>query len=211
MKRIALTFDDGPNTLTTPLVLDVLEKEGITASFFLISDSIMPESASVARRAFEMGCEINNHSKTHNAMNKMLPEQIRMKIDECTERIIEITGQKPRFFRPPYIAVNQVLFDTIREMTFICGNGCEDWVPTVTAQERIDRLLADPRDGDIILLHDMPGNVNTVEAIKEVIPELKQRGFRFVTCGQMFDECGIIPRHGWLYSNVYQTEPRNGL
>ena len=63
--RIALSFDDGPNTVTTPQVLDILEQEGIRASFFLIADNINPESAKQALRARAMGCDLENHSRTH--------------------------------------------------------------------------------------------------------------------------------------------------
>ena len=200
--HIALTFDDGPNTEITPQVLDILEENGVRASFFLIADAITPESARMARRAFEMGCEINNHSKTHDFMDKMAPETIRAEIRYCTDRIVEITGIAPRFFRPPYIAVNQALYDNV-DLPFICGVGCEDWVPEVTAQQRIDRLLSTVKDGDIILLHDMPGNKNTVEALRTVIPAWKERGFAFVTCGELFDLKGVTPKKGKIYSNVW--------
>ena len=210
MKRIALTFDDGPNTSITPQVLDILGEHGIAASFFLIADSTTPESAQVAKRAFSMGCEINNHSTTHEHMSRMIPDQVRREVENCTQKIIELTGRAPRFFRPPYIDINRDMFEEIG-LTFICGSGCQDWVPDISAEERIERVLANARDGEIVLLHDMPGNVNTVEALKTIIPELKKRGYRFLTCGQMFDECEIEPRHGWMYSNVFQTEPRTGL
>lgn len=200
--HIALTFDDGPNTEITPQVLDILEENSVRASFFLIADAITPESARMARRAFEMGCEINNHSKTHGFMDKMAPETIRAEIKYCTDRIVEITGIAPRFFRPPYIAVNQTLHDNV-DLTFICGVGCEDWVPEVTAQQRIDRLLSTVKDGDIILLHDMSGNKNTVEALRTVIPAWKERGFAFVTCGELFDLKGVTPKKGKIYSNVW--------
>lgn len=198
---IALTFDDGPNTEITPQVLDILEENGIVASFFLIADAVTEDSAKVARRAYEMGCEINNHSVTHRYMSEMSPEEIRREIDGCTRKIIEITGEAPRFFRPPYINVSKTMFDTV-DLTFICGVGCQDWVPDVPAQARIDGILSQAKDGDMILLHDMPGNVNTVEAIRTVIPELKKRGFRFVTCGQLFREKGVTPVRGCMYSNV---------
>lgn len=202
--RIAMTFDDGPNTVITPQVLDILAENDVVASFFLIGRNITEESARVARRAWEMGCEINNHSVTHSFMSKMPREEIRREIDECSEQIVAITGETPRFFRPPFIDVSDDLFDAV-DLTFICGVGCEDWVPTVTAQERIDRILSSAKDGDILLLHDMTGNVNTVEAIKTVIPVLKQRGFRFVTCGQLFREMGVTPVKGRMYSNALQT------
>ena len=210
MKRIALTFDDGPNTLITPRVLDILEEHNIVASFFLIADSITPESAAQSRRAYDMGCTIENHSRTHGFMNQMTPEQIREEVRYCTEKIIEITGEAPKFFRPPYIAMSQDMYDNI-DLTFICGAGCEDWVPDVSARERAERVLKNAEDGQIVLLHDMPGNVNTVEALKTIIPELKKRGFEFVTVRQIFEQSGVKPVRNRLYSNVYQTtdDPRN--
>ena len=65
---IALTFDDGPNTGTTCEVLDILEKYMVRASFFVVGNNITPETEGVIKRAYDLGCEINNHSKTHSVM-----------------------------------------------------------------------------------------------------------------------------------------------
>ena len=210
MPVIALTFDDGPNTVITPQVLDILEKEGIVGTFFLIARNINPESAEMVRRAVSLGCEIENHSVTHPFMDKLSVEEIREEVQTCTDRIVEITGRVPQFFRPPCIAVSQAMYDNI-DLTFICGMGCEDWVPTVTAQERIDRVLANAADGQIVLLHDMEWNVNTVEALKTIVPELKKRGYEFATVSQIFKMKNVTPKRGWLYSNVLQTESDNRL
>lgn len=210
MPVIALTFDDGPNTVITPQVLDILEKEGIVGTFFLIAQNITPESAEMVRRARAMGCDIENHTVTHPFMDKLSVEEIREEVQTCTDRIVEITGEAPEFFRPPFIAVNQAMYDNI-DLTFICGIGCEDWVPAVTAQERIDRVLANAADGQIVLLHDMEWNVNTVEALKTIIPELKKRGYEFATVSQIFKMKNVTPKRGWLYSNVLQTESDNRL
>ena len=208
--RIALTFDDGPNTSITPQVLDILEEYGIPGTFFLIARNITPESAEIVRRARKLGCDIENHSVTHGFMNQMTAEQIREEVAECTRKIVEITGQEPAFFRPPFIALNQTMFDSIG-LTFICGSGCEDWVPAVSAEERARRTLANAKDGEIILLHDMQGNINTVEALKTIIPELKARGFTFHTVADLFRTCGITPVRNRLYSNVFQTIDRPDL
>ena len=203
MPIIALTFDDGPNTVVTPQVLDILEQEGIKASFFLIARNITPESAEVVRRAKAMGCEIENHTVTHPFMDKLTVEEIRREVQECTDRIIEITGEAPKYFRPPFIALSRAMYDTI-DLTFICGMGCEDWVPTVTAEERAERVLANAADGQIVLLHDMQWNQYTVEALKTIIPELKKRGYEFATVSELFEKKHVTPRHGWLYTNVLQ-------
>ena len=207
---IALTFDDGPNTITTPQVLDLLEEHHIVASFFLIADSISPASAPQVLRAKALGCDIENHSRTHSQMSAMSPDAIRDEIRYCSEAITALTGEAPRFFRPPYIDVSPAMYDLI-DLTFICGVGCEDWVPEVSARERAERVLAHAEDGQIVLLHDSPGNSNTVEALRTIIPELKRRGFEFVTVSRLFEDAGVTPLRGRLYSNVYQTvdDPRN--
>ena len=210
MPLIALTFDDGPNTVITPQVLDILEENGAVGTFFLIAQNITPESAAVARRAYDMGCDIENHTLTHPFMDKLSLEEIRKEVDTCTEKIVAITGEEPKFFRPPFIAVSKEMYDNI-DMTFICGMGCEDWVPEVTAEQRAERVLANAEDGQIVLLHDMQWNQNTVDALKTIIPKLKERGFEFVTVSQLFARKNVAPKRGWLYSNVLQTVSDNRL
>jgi peptidoglycan/xylan/chitin deacetylase (PgdA/CDA1 family) len=202
--RIALSFDDGPNNITTPQVLDLLEEHHIPASFFLIANNISPETEGQIRRAVSLGCDIENHSITHRPMADMPAEEVREEIRVCSEKIAAVTGKSPRFFRPPFISVSPALFDAV-DLTFICGVGCEDWVPEVSAEERTRRILEAADDGVIYLLHDMTGNVNTVEALKVVIPELKKRGFEFLTVPQLFEQCGVTPVRGRIYSNVFQT------
>ena len=204
---IALSFDDGPNTEITPLVLDILEENQVPASFFLIANNITPESAEQVKRAVRLGCEINNHTVSHRPMADMAPEEMLAEIDGCTEQIVKITGKEPRFFRPPFISVSPAMHEHIR-LPFICGRGCMDWVPTVTAQMRVDSLLDTVTDGDILLLHDMTGNINTVEALRFLVPEWKKRGTRFATVGGLFDEKGVVPKGNIVYSNVFQTEYR---
>ena len=118
--------------------------------------------------------------------------------------IEEITGEKPAFFRPPFIDYDQKMYDLI-DLGFICGYGCEDWLPTVTAQERIDRVLHDANPGFIILLHDMTDNTNTVEAIKTIIPELKKQGYEFVTVRDLFQKSSIKPQRNAIYMGVNEV------
>ena len=202
-KRIALTFDDGPNTTTTGQVLDVLEAYGVPATFFLIGQNISAQSAENVRRAMSMGCEIACHSWAHSHMDRMTEAEIRADIEKSVEKIKAVTGEDPVYFRPPYIAVNSLMFDLI-DMIFISGAGCNDWMPEVSAQERIDLALSAVRDGEILLLHDSAGNGQTVEALKTLIPECKKRGYELVTLSRLFEEEGVTPQKGVLYSNVRQ-------
>lgn len=187
---IAITFDDGPNTTTTVQILDVLEEYGVRASFFVIGNNINSISAEVMKRAFNMGCEINNHSQTHSNMTTLTAEQIKEEIQYTSDKVEEIIGVPTKFFRPPYISVNTVMYEQI-DMPFICGYGCNDWEATVTAEARATKTLEQAQDGAIILLHDFSGNDATVEALKTIIPTLLEQGYQFVTVGELFEAKGV--------------------
>lgn len=200
-KIAALTFDDGPNTVTTPQVLDILEKYGVPASFFVCGNNITPESGEVMKRAVRLGCEIQNHSRTHSDMTRMSAEEIRSEIDYTSDKIEEAVGVRPQFFRPPYIAVNELMHEAT-DLTFIRGNGAEDWKDEISAEERYRRIMEQMIDGMVILLHDMSGNSETVRAVDMLIPTLKEQGYRLVTISKLFEEKGVLPKHGEMYTIV---------
>lgn len=202
-KLIALTFDDGPNTTTTMQVLDLIEQYGITASFYVVGNNINDESKAAMIRAVSLGCEIENHSQTHSAMTEMTVEEIAAEIKFTSDKIEAVTGRKPKFFRPPYIAFNQLMYDTI-DLTFICGNGAEDYLDEVTPEMRYERIMKQVCDGMIILLHDAEGNFRTVEALKMLIPKLLDEGYEFVTTTQLFERSGVTPQKNSIYTNIHQ-------
>ncbi len=201
IKQIALTFDDGPNTTVTPLVLDVLKQYGIVATFFLVGDNINEQSSLSARRAVEQGCMIENHSATHSDMSKMSREEFIAELNRTDKLIEDICGRTPKFFRPPYIAVSAEMYD-YTDKTFICGLGADDWDDAVSVSQRTDRILEQLSDGVIILLHDSKDNFKTVEALKRIIPEALSRGYEFLTVEGLFAAKNITPQKGVLYSNV---------
>lgn len=187
---IALTFDDGPNTTTTRQVLEVLEKHGVRASFFVIGNNINEESGKVMKLAYDYGHEINNHSQTHSYMTKMTTEEIQAEIAYVDELVEKYTGEKTKYFRPPYISVNTTLHDAV-DIPFINGVGCNDWDAKVTVEERVEKTIAQVKDGVIILLHDAEGNSQTVEAIDQIIPKLLAEGYQFATVSELFEAKGV--------------------
>jgi peptidoglycan/xylan/chitin deacetylase (PgdA/CDA1 family) len=189
-KIIALTFDDGPSDTTTGQVLDVLERLQTKGTFFLIGDNITTERIPLVERALSLGCEIENHSKTHSDMRTLTREQIDSEIKYTTDRIAAITGREPEFFRPPYIYYNDLMYETI-DLVFISGYGCEDWEADASAEHRIERTLAQAEDGAVILLHDFEGNHKTVEALEAIIPALREQGYEFVTVSELFRRKGV--------------------
>ncbi len=200
-KLIALTFDDGPNTTTTNEILDILEEYNAKASFFLIGNNINDESATAVKRAYEMGMEIDNHSKTHSNMSKMTAEEMQAEISYVDEKVNEIIGENTKFFRPPFIDVSQSMYEAI-DLPFICGIDCQDYMDNVSAQERADYILNGAKDGVIVLLHDAAGNSKTVEALEIAMPQLVELGYEFVTLTELFERQGETPKDNILYSNV---------
>lgn len=200
-KLIALTFDDGPNTTTTIEVLDVLEEYGAVGSFFLIGDNINAESAASVKRAYDMGCEIDNHSRTHSYMSDMSEEDLLAEVGYVDAYVYEITGEHTKFFRPPFIAVSQSMYDAI-ELPFICGFDTRDFMADVTAEQRAEAVISGAKDGLIVLMHDAAGNSQTVEALKMIIPTLQEEGYEFVTLTELFERQGETPKRNILYSEV---------
>lgn len=193
MKYCSLTFDDGPNFAgdnTMNRMLDILEKHGVVASFFLIANKISPENTTVIERAVKMGCDIENHTWSHPDMTKLTREEMIEEYNKCDEAIIKITGKKPVLFRPPYICVNDLMHEVIH-VPFICGHGCEDWVKERTVDERYKLMMNNVQDGVMYLLHVDDGNEATLELVDRAIPVLKEQGFEFVTAPKLFELKGV--------------------
>lgn len=203
---IALTFDDGPDPVITPQLLDILERYRVPASFFLVGARITTETVPILQRAVSLGCELCHHSYSHPYMTVLSPRQVEHEIFSATQRIILSTGKTPLFFRPPYFAVTEALFSQIN-MPFIGGYGVRDYDANVSEAERYQGVMRLARDGRIILLHDFADNTPTVGAVKRLIPDLLARGFRFATVSELFREKGITPRNTdrILYSFTGQT------
>lgn len=205
-KTIALTFDDGPSDTTTGQVLDVLEKHGVKGTFFLIGDNITEERIPLIKRALSLGCEAENHSKTHSDMTTLSREEIKAEIAYTSAKITAVTGRAPEFFRPPYILCNATMYESI-DLVFISGYGCEDWEADASAEHRIERTLAQAEDGAIILLHDFEDNDKTVEALETIIPALRERGYEFVTVSELFrrKKIDLAKQRGILFNVTSQA------
>ena len=191
-KYLCLSFDDGPNPdndNTMERMLDLLEKFNIPASFFLIGNKITENNKKVIKRAIDLGCDIQNHSWTHPAMAEMSIEQIKDEYKKCDDAIIELTGKKAEFFRPPYISVSEKMYDAIK-VPFICGKSSNDWDPNFGADYRYNKLIEDAENGAIYLLHVTEGNVATYEAVERAVPVLKAQGYEFVNLPTIFEKTG---------------------
>lgn len=200
-KYIALSFDDGPEPTTTPLILDLLEEYDIPASFFLWGEKIVPEREQYIKRAVSLGCDIENHSFTHKQMTRLSDEEILDEIEKTSAAIENVIGKRPEFFRPPFINHDQRLHDLV-DLTFINGLNCMDWEGRVTTEQRIEGMRRIVDDGVIFLLHDFDENYNTVEMLKTIIPEFKEQGYTFVTVPELFKRFQVEPQRDSIYSKL---------
>ena len=200
-KLVALTFDDGPNTVATPLVLDRIEKYGVVATFFINGKHVDSESIKVMKRALSLGCEYENHSYSHFNMDKLSKEEILDEIKRTDDLIIEHTGRKPIFFRPPFLSVQEVMFELI-DHTFVGGFCPNDWDPNITSEMTAKGMLETAQEDYILLLHDSAHNSKTAYALDDIIPALLKQGYKFVTLSELFRKrCKTID-HSRIYYNV---------
>ena len=204
-KLCCLSFDDGPNLTGSVMndMLDILEKHGVTGSFFLIGNKINEENSPVIRRASALGCDIENHSWSHpDAVKEGLSKaQVEDEFLRTEEAIFNVTGRHTEVYRPPYISVNRLVYKAVPR-PFICGHACEDWFPDISADELLQKMLSGAQDGVIFLLHCGESNTKTVEVVDRAIPILKSQGYEFTTVPELFKQKGIKPKRRKLWTVV---------
>jgi peptidoglycan-N-acetylglucosamine deacetylase len=184
-RAVSLTFDDGPDPEWTPRVLDVLAREGVRATFFLIGQRARraPEQA---RRIADSGHDLGNHTWSHPSLWRCGPAQTEREIADGHVAIADAAGAPPRFFRPPWGKTNLAMFGVAREL----GTPCvfwtvqpESWRPVVPA-EQARRGLARARAGAIYDLHDADGvpgaGRRLVEYLPTLIAGLRAQGYALV-------------------------------
>ncbi|MER6813899.1 polysaccharide deacetylase family protein [Spirillospora sp. NPDC000708] len=195
-KCVALTFDDGPGPYTNGL-LDVLKKEGVRATFFLIGQNVAAFPAAVRREVME-GHEIGDHSWNHPQLTAMSLPAVKTQIQRTQDAITKASGGiKPTIMRPPYGATNKRVGQTIGMPLILWSVDTEDWRYLNTARDtRVG--IKEPQAGGIILFHDI--HKPSVKAIPAVIAGLKKRGFTFVTVSELFQNRQLKP--GQTYSEL---------
>lgn len=205
-KYIALSFDDGPDKEITPKMLDLLEANGIKASFFVEGQNIDRKGGAILRRMARMGCDVENHTYSHPHLPTLDKEKIAEEVSRTDALIEKYTGAVPEYLRPPYTDLDKNVADAIDGKVFIAGMGCADWDPATTTEYMIRTVLECVEDGDIILFHDKRQEV--LDAVEVLIPALKSRGYVFVTVPELFHLRGRVPAEHTpkMYHNAFWPE-----
>lgn len=178
---IALTFDDGPDPVTTAKVLDVLRAEQVPATFFVVGKRVHGNEALLQRMQRE-GHEIGNHSWSHTDFAKLTPEQMQWEIDMTQKAIVGAGVPAPKLFRPPYGSVSPVVKQQLPMRIALWNEDPKDWAAKDAAAVQA-ALIQSARPGGIIDAHDI--YKTTASALEPTIKELKNRGYSFVTFSQM--------------------------
>jgi peptidoglycan/xylan/chitin deacetylase (PgdA/CDA1 family) len=182
---VSLTFDDGPNSLHTPKLLEILRRSNVQATLFVIGREAerYPE---LLHRAVADGHLIANHTYSHPALFCFLtPGRLRREIEKGQEAIEGICGNRPRHFRSPvglrHPLLNLYLEEAELEYISWTIRSFDTLLPQPEAI--LNRVLRQVSPGDIILLHDNggAGSAAMLDILPRIIEELKGRGFEFVT------------------------------
>ncbi|HEV7179805.1 MAG TPA: polysaccharide deacetylase family protein [Candidatus Baltobacteraceae bacterium] len=199
---VALTYDDGPNPPYTSKILDVLDREHVHATFFLVGKAVVAYP-NVARREVRDGDAIGNHSWSHDHLIVLAPNDLRNNLRRTDDAIFAATGVHTHIMRPPYGARDWLVLDQARRLGYTPVMWsvplARDWEypPAAVIAKRI---LPHVRDGSIIVLHDgnrgmicTRAHANThlcdrsadIGATRLIVEALKAQGYRFVTIPEL--------------------------
>lgn len=191
-KVVALTFDDGPDPVYTPVVLDVLKKYHAKATFFVIGTRAEKNPVLIRRMARE-GHEIANHSYTHRNFGKGNNTDTMLKeINQGKDIIYRLSGQKTKLFRPPGGYLSDALIELIKKENITIAywsyiQDTKDWKGP-RAEVIASHLIKNIKPGQIIILHDGCSNgMETARAVNMTVDRLSRDGYKFVTVSELIE------------------------
>ena len=176
---VALTFDDGPNASSTPILLDGLKERKVRATFFLIGENVEKgENEKIVKRMYEEGHLIGNHTYTHCNLSKLETGEAKKELEQTDTVIEKITGKQPAFARAPY---GELPVDSEQDLSRIYIGWTVDpldWM-TEDAGAVVKTVVEEINPGDVILLHDC--YPSSVQAAIRIVDLLQGKGYEFVT------------------------------
>jgi len=181
-KVIALTFDDAPDEIYTPRILDVLEKHDVKATFFVLGARV-EKYPQMVKRINKEGHSIGNHTYWHPKLTETGVANMVWEIDKNEKAIQSVLDLETDLFRAPYGALTEDMVKKLRELDYR-GIGwsidSEDW-KGISKNEIKSRVINGLHPGSIVLMH-AAGNVpGTEQALDELIPYLQKEGYYFAT------------------------------
>lgn len=187
-KSIALTFDDGPDESTERL-LDVLQEDHVRVTFFVVGENCQQRPETV-KRMFQEGHEIGNHTYTHLKFRGKTVERVVEEIAKTNQAVFELTGEMPKFFRPPGGTLNELIkaaakHENLRIVLWTPEEDSKDWRNPGVAWI-VKNVTEHAKKGAIVLMHDGGGpRPQTLKSLPAIIRILKAEGYHFVTISEL--------------------------
>ena len=176
---VALTFDDGPNASSTPILLDGLKERKVRATFFLIGENVeKDENEKIVKRMYEEGHLIGNHTYTHCNLSKLETGEAKKELEQTDTVIEKITGKQPVFVRAPYGELPVYSEQDLNRIYIGWTVDPLDWMTEDTGAV-VKTVVEEINPGDVILLHDC--YPSSVQAAIRIVDLLQGKGYEFVT------------------------------
>jgi peptidoglycan/xylan/chitin deacetylase (PgdA/CDA1 family) len=186
--QVALTFDDGPLPGKTELILDILERYKVPASFFCIGSRVK-EHPEIVSKIRANGHVIGNHSYWHGKLfDLQTPGAIAKELDDTNQIIFETIGVRPEFFRPPYGVTNPMVASAIHLGRFKTIGWSVRSLDTVIkdSEKLFSKVTSTLKSGDIVLFHDFSDA--TIEILPRFIEYIQKSGLRIVRVDELLNE-----------------------
>lgn len=184
VKKVAITFDDGPNPDYTGLLLDGLKERGVSATFFLLGKEV-ERYPKIVKEIYQDGHLIGTHSYEHVNLSNLNDSAAIEQVDKTNMAIYKITGEYPEYIRPPFGCWKCNLDYETKMIEVLWDVDPLDW-KTSNSDVIAKRVIDQVKEDDIILLHD--ASESSVKAAFKIIDELEREGYTFVTVEEiLFD------------------------
>ena len=172
-RRIALTFDDGPDPVWTPRILDVLRAHHVRGSFFLVGERAA-RAPDVVRAIAADGHDVANHSWSHRSLWLCGPRRTASEIERTHDLLTSLTGTPPRHFRPPWGMMNAAMFGVLdrRQVRCVLWSAQPEGLRPVDAGAQARFVVRRAHPGAIVDLHDAEGTPRAPERLAAALPEM---------------------------------------
>lgn len=181
LKRVALTFDDGPHPRNTEKVLGLLAQYDAKATFFMLGSNVeyYPD---IVKSIVAAGHELGNHTWSHPDLTALGSDSVMQEVKNTNEIIEKTTGEEPTVFRPPYGATNEQVETAVKMTPVLWTVDPMDW-KSQDPNAILEIVKGNVEDGSIILLHDI--HDSTVAALEPILKYLDEDGYNFVTISEL--------------------------
>jgi peptidoglycan/xylan/chitin deacetylase (PgdA/CDA1 family) len=196
---VALTYDDGPYSPVTNRILDTLERYDAKATFFVVGNRVSSYSSTV-KRAYNMGCEIANHTYNHTFLTSASSSTISNEINRTNSAVKSVTGQSPVIVRAPGGDLNSRVLSTVNYPFVGWDVDTLDW-SSRNASSVIAKVKGNVRNGSIVLMHDLYSS--TATATETIVPWLIDEGYCLVTVSELMEYKNINFHAGKVYHCAY--------